>query len=459
MRVNLNTRRKLRLEGMAFVVLFLAVIGMLAWLSTRFTMDVDWTAGSRNTLSAASQQLLDRIQGPIVITAYASDNPSLRQGIRYIVGRYQRYRHDIQLKWVDPAKAPDQVRKANVTGDGEMVIGYQGRQENVSFPPSEEQITNALQRVARAGDKWLVFLEGHGERSPLGQANFDLGDWGKQLRAKGLKIRSLNLADQDALPDNTAVVVIAGPQVKLLPREVQLLQAYVRGGGNLLWLADPGEARGLEPLARQLGITFQAGTVVDASAQLVGINDPSFVVVTHYGDHPITRGFNLVTVFPQAAPIEVGKKDHWHSTPLLKTGPRSWSETGKLAGTIQYDKGSDIMGPLTIGVALTRRLDGDGGKAAGSGSGREQRVVITGDGDFLANSYLGNGGNLQLGMNMVNWLTSNDEFINIPTKTAPDVSLSLTQAQASVLAIAFLIVLPAASFGSGMWIWWRRRRR
>ena len=106
------------------------------------------------------------------------------------------------------------------------------------------------------------------------------------------------------------------------------------------------------------------------------------------------------------------------------------------------------MGPLTIGVALTRRLDGDGGKAAGSGSGREQRVVITGDGDFLANSYLGNGGNLQLGMNMVNWLTSNDEFINIPTKTAPDVSLSLTQAQASVLAIAFLIVLPAASFGS-----------
>ncbi len=456
MQVNLNTRRKLRLEGLVFMVLFLAVIGLLAWLSTRFTVDVDWTAGHRNTLSAASQQLLDRLHDPIVITAYVSENPTLRQGIRYIVGRYLRYRHDIQLKWVDPAKAPDQVRKANVTGDGDMVISYQGRQANVPFPPSEEQITNALQRVARAGDKWVVFLEGHGERSPLGQANFDLGDWGKQLRAKGLKIRSLNLADQGALPDNTAVVVIAGPQVKLLPREVDLLQAYVRRGGNLLWLGDPGELHGLAPLATQLGITFQAGTVVDATAQLVGINDPSFVVVTRYGDHPITRGFNLVTVFPQAAPIHLDQADHWHGTPLLKTGPRSWSETGKLAGTIQYDKGSDIMGPLTIAVTLTRHVDGN--KTANSGGGREQRVVVTGDGDFLANSYLGNGGNLELGMNMINWLTSDDAFINIPAKTAPDVSLSLTKSQASLLAVAFLIVLPVTAFGGGLWIWWRRRR-
>ncbi len=457
MQVNLKTRRKLRLEGLTFMVLFLALIGLVAWLSTRYTVDMDWTAGHRNTLSAASQQLLDRLHDPIVITAYVSDNPSLRQGIRYIVGRYQRYRRDIQLKWVDPAKAPDLVRKANVTGDGEMVISYQGRQEKVPFPPSEEQITNALQRVARAGDKWVVFLEGHGERNPLGQANFDLGNWGKQLRAKGLKIQSINLADQGALPDNTTVVVIAGPQVKLLPREVDILQGYVRRGGNLLWLADPGGLYGLAPLAKQLGITFQPGTVVDATAQLMGISDPSFVVVTNYGNHTITRDFNLVTVFPQAAPIHVDKVDDWHSTPLLKTGPRSWSETGKLAGTIQYDKGSDIMGPLTIAVALTRHRAG--GKAAADGDSREQRVVVTGDGDFLSNSYLGNGGNLELGMNIINWLSSDDQFISIPSRIAPDVSLSLTQAQASGLAVAFLIVLPVAAFGGGMWIWWRRRRR
>jgi ABC-type uncharacterized transport system involved in gliding motility auxiliary subunit len=182
------------------------------------------------------------------------------------------------------------------------------------------------------------------------------------------------------------------------------------------------------------------------------------VVVTDYGDHPITRDFNLVTVFPQAAPIHVDKVDGWHSTPLLRTGPRSWSETGKLAGTIRYDKGSDIMGPLTIAVALTRHVGG-GGKGAHAAGGREQRVVVTGDGDFLANSYLGNGGNLQLGMNIINWLTSSEAFINIPTRTAPDVSLSLTRTQASLLAVAFLIVVPAAAFGGGMWIWWRRRRR
>lgn len=465
MDVNLKTRRRVRLEGMVFVLLFLTVIGLLSWLSTRYGFEADWTRGNRNTLSAASQKLLERLEGPIEMTAYVSSSPTLRQRIEDVVDRYRRFRGSITVQWVNAETQPARVRQAGITTDGTLIVSYGGRREKVQYPPSEEKITNALQRAARAGSQWVVFLEGHGERDPSGQANFDLGKWGRQLRDKGLKVKALNLAEAHAIPDNTAAVVIAGPQVQVLPGEVKRLQAYIKGGGNLLWLADPGVLHGLGPLAKQLGVTFLPGTVVDTTAQLMGISDPSIAVVTRYGDSPVTRDFNLVTVFPQARALRVKPVKGWHSSVLLQTSAGSWAETGKLQGTVAFDQGSDIKGPLTIGVALSRRHGGPGADAAAqqagqgrAGAGDGQRVVVIGNGDFLANSYLGNGGNLALGMNIINWLTSEDVFINIPPKAAPDTHLTLTQDQASVLGFVFLILMPGLMIGGGGWIWWRRRR-
>lgn len=458
MEVNVKTRRRARLSNAVFVVLFLAAVGLLAWLSTRYGFEADWTRGNRNTLSAASQKLLERLDGPIDMTAYVSASPTLRRRIEDVVGRYRRFRGGIALHWVNAETQPAKVRRAGVTTDGTLIVSYGGRREKIGYPPSEEKITNSLQRAARTGDKWVVFIEGHGERDPSGQANFDLGKWGAQLRDKGFKIKALNLAESREIPDNTAAVVIAGPQVQVLPGEVKLLQGYVKAGGNLLWLADPGPLHGLAPLAKELGVTFLPGVVVDTTAQLVGINDPSIAVVTRYGDSPVTRDFNLVTVFPQARALRVKPGAGWHSTALMYTGAGSWSETGKLQGTVAFDKGRDIKGPLTIGVALTRRHGAPAGDATAKPAGRQQRVVVVGNGDFLANSYVGNGGNLALGMNIINWLTSNDVFINIPPKTAPDTHLTLTQNEASLLGFVFLFLIPGLALVGGGWIWWRRRR-
>ena len=52
MKVSIRSRRMIRLQNILFVVLFLGIIGLLAWLSTRYTYQADWTATGRNTLSA-----------------------------------------------------------------------------------------------------------------------------------------------------------------------------------------------------------------------------------------------------------------------------------------------------------------------------------------------------------------------------------------------------------------------
>jgi ABC-type uncharacterized transport system involved in gliding motility auxiliary subunit len=248
--------------------------------------------------------------------------------------------------------------------------------------------------------------------------------------------------------------------VDLLPGEVKAIEDYVRRGGNLLWLGDPGPLHGLEPVAEQLGVKFLPGIVVDLTTQLLGIQSAAIAAVTSYGASPVTKDFNLLTVFPLAAGLDVTAPKGWQADGILKTGESSWVETGKLTGKVQFSEKEDIRGPVTIGETLTRTVKPAAADKAGAAhGGKQQRVIIMGDGDFLANQYVGNVGNLDLGMNMINWLSDDEHFLDIPAKAAPDTSLQLSSLQSGIIGFGFLFGLPAVLLVSGMTIWLRRRKR
>ncbi len=457
MKVTAKTRLQVRLQNLVFVVLFLGALALLGWLSTRYVYQADWTAGARNTLSASSQKLLATLHGAVRVTAYVSDNDALRERIGELVGRYRRFKPDLELRFVNPEADPASARAEGISMDGELLVAYESRSEKLQ-DLSEQSLSNALQRLARQQQRWIVFLSGHGERAPKGEANHDLGSFGAELTRKGLTVQTVNLAQTPTIPDNTSVLVLAGPQVDLLPGEVKLVQDYLAKGGNLLWLAEPGALHGLEPLAEQFGVTFLPGVVVDANTQLFGIQNPSFALVADYPDDPITRDFQVFTVFPQAAALQVASPPGWQAHEFLRTLDRAWNETSELSGEIRPDPERDEhVGPLTLGARFTRPAP-HAAKGAAPEAG-EQRVVILGDGDFLSNTYLGNGGNLNLGLNILNWLTRDDNLIAIPAKTAPDLTLSLSNTAVAVIGLGFLIGLPLALFGGGFAVWMRRRRR
>lgn len=458
MKVTKKSRRQVRVQNILFVVLFLGVIGMLAWLSTRYHYQSDWTANGRNTLSTASVAVLDEIRQPLKVRAFVADVGPLKQRVGDVIGRYQRHKSDMQLEFINPDTDPDLVRQLGITMNGEMVFEYQGRSEKVAAL-DEQSITNALQRLIRSEERWLVFLEGHGERSPFGQANHDLQSWSRELEAKGIKLKGINLATQPVIPDNTAVLVIAGPQVNYLPGEVKLINEYLQRGGNLLWLADPDGLHGLEALAEQLGVTLEPGVIVDPTTQMFAINNPTFAIVGDYGMHPVTQDFDILTIFPMAAGLMLEPRGGWQGGSFLTTTEKSWSETGVLAGSIRFDEITDIPGPLNIGVSVTRTLNNGGGdKENGEQPGKQQRVIVIGDGDFLSNAYLGNGGNLNLGMNIVNWLSRDDQLLSIPAKTAPDTTLNLSKTDSVIIGFGFLLVLPLLLLLSGLLIWLKRRK-
>jgi ABC-type uncharacterized transport system involved in gliding motility auxiliary subunit len=443
-----SVRVRLALQNTFFVLLLVALAALVVQLGRVYRAEWDLTASGRNSLSAASLEVVRKLEGPVRVTAFATEQDprlgDLRKLIRDFLAPYQRAKSDLSLAFVDPREQPKAADQAGVQVNGELLVEHAGRSERLAHL-SELEFTNLLIRLARADERLVMWLEGHGERSLAQQANHDLGDFGKQLRQKGIGLNALNLGIAPEVPENAALLVVAGPRVEVPAAEVEKIARYVERGGNLLWLIDQEPLYGLEPIAERLGLVLSPGVVVDPDAIERG-GRPLMSVGAAYGAHPIVRSFRLNTLFPFARAIGTIPLEDWSATPLIEVAPRGWIESGDLNGRIVFDEGADTPGPVVIAVALERQREE-----------RMQRVVAVGSGHFLANTYLGNGGNLDLGINMVNWLTGDDRLIAVQPRHAADASLSLSRGWLTTLVVVFLIALPLAFLAAGALIWWRRR--
>jgi len=457
MKITRTTRLQSRLNSIIMVLLIVALAGLLGWLSTRHEIQMDWTQSGRHTLSDASVDVLNKMEGPIEITSYARDNPDLREAVKQFVERYQRVKPDIEVHFINPDIVPDEVRNLGISVDGEMIVRYRDRTEHVKSD-REEEMTNALQRLARGEENWIAFVEGHGERSALGKANHDISLWVEQLKNRGFKIQPLNLASVNTIPENTRILVIASPGVDYLPGEVELILEYVQAGGNLLWFNDPGSSHGLEALADTLHIKKEAGMMIDFAGNLIGIDDPSIVLMTTslYPPHPITRDFDYTTFFPTATALKVLGNDTWDSKPFLSSGDHTWVEKGSLQGKVNFDEQTEERGPLDLGVGLEREIEQQDGDELVI---LKQRIAVIADGDFISNAYVNSSGNLDLGIRLINWLGSKDEFISIPARIATDTQLELSPLASGIIGFGFLIILPLLLLMTGLAIWWRRKKQ
>lgn len=449
MEINRKLRLNLLFQGGLFLVLLMTFTALLAYVARDYRKEWDVTRSARHTLSQASRDVLSQLEGPVTLTAYAvakdSRGQNLHKSIQEFLQPYLRAKPDIALSFVDPREQPKLAAAAGVKAPVELVVEYRQRSEHLT-EFNEQALTNTLVRLARGADRLVLWLDGHGERKLNGSANHDLGDFGRQLQQKGFKLNSVNLALAQEMPANAAALVIASPQVDLLPAEVQKLQRYLEHGGNLLWLIDPEPLRGLQPVSELLGLVLTPGTVVDPALKPRS-GPPAFAVAAGYARHPITSAFRLNTLFPFARQIGAVESDVWRVTPLIDVAPRGWVEAGKLDDKIVFDKARDIPGPVNIATAFERMV-GD----------RQQRVVVVGSGNFLSNTFLGNGGNLDLGINIVNWLTSDDNLITVQARPSADTTIDLDQVTLYLIVFTFLLLLPLAFIVTGGIIWWRRRR-
>jgi len=460
MKVNPKLRLQILIQNSFFVVLFIALIFLLGFLANQYKFSKDITQANRNTLTTGSINVLKQMQGPITLTVFASEDDvnngdTFRQGIINFMARYQRTKPDINVKFISPIKEPKLAQENGIKEDGEVVVEYQKRSEHIKPPFAEQEMTNLFMRLSRTSQRAVMYLDGHGERNLIGLKNNDVGEFGKQLESKGLKFANLNLTIESEVPLNGSMLVIASPQKTISPIEAKKIKKFLESGGNLLWLLDDNNFRGLDEIAAYLGLSVSSGQVIDPAEKVEGANE-NIDSASSYGEHAITRNFMLGTRFSNAHEVNAkGTLDNgWEVSKLIEVSPNGWLESSQVMTNQKptFDKSKDKAGPINIAVALQRVYGKKG-----------QRVVVVGNGNFLSNTFITNGGNLDLGINMINWLSGDDNLISIQPMPLKDVNVTIPDNQMSFIIAwtvfhSFEYFIPIGFFVLGILFWFKRRK-
>jgi ABC-type uncharacterized transport system involved in gliding motility auxiliary subunit len=469
--VNAFRRRQTRLGTLtaASILIVLGILVAINYLGTRQSKRWDLTKAREFTLSDQTTNVLRTLDAPLKMQVFEKSQEM--QKFRDRLAEYVGASKKVSVEFVDPDLKPAVAKQYQIQSYGTVVFEYKGRTERV-VGDSEQDLTNAIIKVVSGAKKKLYFIQGHGERDPNSTERIGYAAIKGALERENYGVERLALIQAGAVPDDATAVVIAGPATDLLAPELAALQGYLGKGGKLLLMMDPPPTSAtaplpvLEGLAREWGIQLGTDVIVDASGlgQLIGSSYDTPVAVS-YPQHPITERFESLTAFPLARSVSTTTAGANGRTAqsFVETGQRSWAEhdidsvTAKSGPKLDEAKGGDRRGPISVGAAVSQAVKTPAAAPGADTKAPETRVVVMGDSDFAANVSINISGNRDLFMNIVGWLTQQENLIAIRPKEPGDSRLTLTGEQARRIAWLALFVFPGAIFALGIYTWWRRR--
>ncbi|HVT57628.1 MAG TPA: GldG family protein [Thermoanaerobaculia bacterium] len=485
-----NRRRLIKTGTLSAGVLLIAALLLIVnYFGAKYYKRFDWTGSHLYSLSEKTRSVLSGLKDDVDVVVLMPPEQRLYEPTRELLSRYAAASRHVRVKLVDPEKnrslAQQLASKYQVTTAGVVVAkgpdrrvidatelaeyDFSGMQFGQQQPEmtgfkGEQLLTGAILAISEGRKPSLLFTTGHGEhsldntgrdglslaRDVLARDNFQIEEWASLGKA--------------AVPAKIDLVVIAGPTGSFVKPELEVLAAFLRGGGRLLVMLDPTVSgdrlvqTGLEDWLAGYGVKLGQNIVVDPSNTLPFFG-PETIFVKDYGDHPITKPMRsgglpvLLSLVRSAGKGELPAGSQNTVTELLKSSADGWGETD-LAHLNRVSKdASDLAGPVPLAVAVEAK------GAAGAAAARPARLVVFGDSDFGVNWLLQtNGANATLVANSVNWLVERENLLSIPARKTEQVRLSLTGGELRTVYVLSLLIMPGLAVAAGVWIHFRRRR-
>ena len=440
-----------------YLVIVLAILSAANYLADRYNKTYDATSNKLFSLSDQTKKIAANLKTDVKI--YYFDRTEQFNQSRFgpsprdLLGRYSNLSPRISVEYIDPVRTPRKALDMKVASTGTTIVEAGGRREEAKGL-GEEQVTNALIRALKPNKRVACFLTGHGEEEI---ENTDRGGFSavkESLESSNFAAKAVSLLEkQPAVPEDCTVLVVAGPRTELIEVEIEAVRKYVEGGGRALFLLDPPtksvHTTALVKLLESWGVTVGNDVVVDFSeiGRFFGM-DPLSPLITKYESHPITREMrNVASLFPLArSVVPGGGKDKISVEKLFNTSSKSYGVTDLSSAEIKVNPKKDKPGPLSLAVAGTYR----GGQAQG-------RFVVGGSSRFVANATIETGGNRDLFLNMMSWLSSDEDLISIRPKEVEERRLTLSVAQMNRILYTNVFGIPLLIIAAGTFVWWRRR--
>ena len=416
--------------GLVFSVCAIAFVG-------RFRLSADISPVDGFSASDRTRQILAETSGETVeVTCFLSRGASeymaarrLLRGLEATARGVAGVRLDIRA--IDPRWDLGDAERLVKSGVAEGTFVFRRGRRRVAIPVSdifgvatngvvavstkslfegESVCASAIQRLSVAGGRrgTVYCTVGHGETSASSyDAQFGMSDLARELRQDGYRVKDLDLVYAASIPDDCAVLLVAGAREPFSRTELLRLDGYLHAGGRMLVLTSQSPNAGVGSLLADWGVRQLPFMAVSPSRTFSG----SDMLVSDLGGHAVTRPLAGCTLFFENASVLVPASDGTNTldragfTALARTGAESWGESDASSRPWVFDPTVEPKGPLVVAAALER-----GGGAAKDLAFRPTRIVVVGDSAFAVNGALKRRANANRDflLNAVAWLAGLD---------------------------------------------------
>jgi ABC-2 type transport system permease protein len=416
---------------------------------------------------------------------------------------------------LDRFRTPAEIRKIidlrPEQGRYVMQLKYNNRQTflrlfNDQFVfPSETETGAAIKRLLQARMPKIAFLQGELERSieKAGDRHYKVLTneitFRYSLINQGFDVETISLKDQ-AIPGDITALVIADPKIMFDTASLTRIRAYIAAGGNMLIAGEPGKQAFLDPILQTLGVGFMDGMLVDQnkdfSPQLLRpLLTPAAAAFTKKL-HDDADDSVCVSMLG-AAGLTYSNNGPFKVTPLVMTVDGSgWNEKVKpdedmiqaaedatsdnagggiamavsvSGGTVVEEGSKEKKNPAWKGLSYSA-ADGDQKGAfpvvlglTRTINGKQQRIVVAGDADFLSNSELNRNNiqtcNFDFSTAIFNWFSNGEFPIDSYRPPSLDKRLTVTDSGLAFLKVLLMGILPGLLVILGAIILIRRKRK
>ncbi|MGE0631574.1 MAG: GldG family protein [Pseudobdellovibrionaceae bacterium] len=438
------------------IILVVALVALINFLAVRNPKVWDLSSNKTHTLSPQSSALLKQLTSDLTVKFfYEKGNDESEAGRRQfttLIRKYQDQSDKVKLEFVEVNESPAEVEKYGVReGRGVVFLDYEGRNSRVD-KVDEQEVTSALTKVMRTDEKSVYFVEGHGELNTEEVKDTSGAYMAKQfLEGSRYKVAILNMTEKP-IPEDASLVVIAGPRQEFLESEISMLREYLKKGGKLiLAVSASGMSTKLEGLLNEIGLALKENFVVTTMQTPMGeaVNPQVTVANIFSPSSPITKVFTnsqmVLFRLPQGIEKIASPPEGIVYDEIVKTAANSVG-----FNNINF-QGERNKGPFTVGMSAK-------GKFPGAGEGaKEMTVVVYGNRDFLGNQLILQNLNRDLYLNTVAFLTDAENLISITPRDVEVTQMVMTDTQAYVLFLGFLIPIPIIFFITALILWIKRR--